>query len=554
MSSVGQRPVLNAEAIRLELARILSSSEFTASRHLTNFLTYVVEEALAGREERLKERTIAIGALGRDADFDSRLDCIVRVVAGKLRRALQRYYTTGGAADSVCITVPAGSYVPVFRAASTPPAPAADGWAGVVRGEPRCDGLVRPVVVVVPFLAFTAGSAERLAADLLAEDVAVCLSRFTWLEVVDCLTSRSAGVDRDDPCTIAAQRHGDFVLTGTVGRTGSRVHLTAQLIDVKNGALAWAERFERPLGDGRFTQHDELVAHLVACVADLYGALNAALWSHTPTGGGAWSAYQAVLAGFQYQCRLDRAAFPKVLRGVERAVMENPDFAWGWAALATLHLNLVSSVVGDAAPDQSDQALAHIKRALILDPTCAYAHFAMGLHHLFCERAVEAADCAERTLDYSQAAPFEVGAAGALLSLTGDLERGRQLTAQALASNPRLPGWIHWGAALGSIADGDTVGALSGSERFTLPECFADPLIRAVALAESGDQPSARGALDQAASLVPDLAGRARTFFERMIPRPDVRERVFDNLLEAGLRVGIARDHARPRAATNAVR
>jgi adenylate cyclase len=92
MTSHARQPAVAPELIRAELARVLASSEFAASRHLTNFLRYVVEEALAGREDRLKERNIALGALGRDADFDPRLDCIVRVVAGKLRRALERYY------------------------------------------------------------------------------------------------------------------------------------------------------------------------------------------------------------------------------------------------------------------------------------------------------------------------------------------------------------------------------------------------------------------------------------------------------------------------------
>jgi TolB-like protein len=544
---------VTTEAIRLELARVLSSSEFTSSRHLTNFLTYIVEEALAGREERLKERTIAIGALGRDADFDSRLDCIVRVVAGKLRRALQRYYATGGAANSVCIAVPAGSYVPVFRRALAPSSPGRSGSPEPCTRQRR-DGLGRPVVVVVPFLSFTTGSAERLAADLLAEDVAVCLSRFTWLEVVDCLTTRPPGVDRDDPCTIAAQLHADFVLTGTAGRTGSRVRLSAQLIDARSGALAWAERFEQSLCDERFAQHDELVERIVTSVGDLYGPLNAAVWSRAPNGNGVWSGYQAVLAGFQYQCRLDRGPFHKVLRGVERAVMENPDFAWGWAALAALHLFLMSSVGGDEASNQSEQALAHIKRALILDPNFAFAHVTMGLHRLFCEQSAVAAECAERALDLARGAPFEVGAAGALLSLAGDHNRGRKLTVQALHGNPRLPGWIHWGTALGAIAEQDAAEALSATERFTLPDCFVDPLIRAVALAASGDVHAARRAVEQSDRLVPDLARRVRTLFERLVPRLDVRERIFDDLREAGLRVAIAREHVRPRAATSVVR
>jgi DNA-binding NarL/FixJ family response regulator len=73
-----------------------------------------VEEALAGRQLRLKERTIALGALERDEDFDPRFDAIVRIVAGKLRRTLERYYFSEGATNEIRITIPKGGYVPQF--------------------------------------------------------------------------------------------------------------------------------------------------------------------------------------------------------------------------------------------------------------------------------------------------------------------------------------------------------------------------------------------------------------------------------------------------------
>src|SRR5262245_44930881 len=114
MTTPVREPAVAPDVVRAELARVLAASEFAASRHLTNFLQFVVEETLAGREDRLKERNIALGALGRDADFDPRLDCIVRVVAGKLRRALDRHYATCGAPGSLRLAVPAGSYVPEF--------------------------------------------------------------------------------------------------------------------------------------------------------------------------------------------------------------------------------------------------------------------------------------------------------------------------------------------------------------------------------------------------------------------------------------------------------
>src|SRR5262245_49048248 len=170
MAAPAMPQVLPAAEVRAELSRILASSEFVGSRQLTNFLNYVVEEALAGREDQLKERTLAHGALGRDATFDPRRDCIVRVVAGKLRRALERYFALYGACDPLYIDVPKGSYCPVIRRRGTP---LPNDGAGPVHGTASrtIETGVRPIVAIVPFRLHSTGSAERFAADLLAEDL-----------------------------------------------------------------------------------------------------------------------------------------------------------------------------------------------------------------------------------------------------------------------------------------------------------------------------------------------------------------------------------------------
>src|SRR5688572_260917 len=97
MTTASEQQVVAAGEAHAELARVLASPEFAASQQLSRFLQFVVTESLAGRSDRLKERTVARSALGRDDTFDSRLDCVVRVVAGKLRRALDRYYALEGA-------------------------------------------------------------------------------------------------------------------------------------------------------------------------------------------------------------------------------------------------------------------------------------------------------------------------------------------------------------------------------------------------------------------------------------------------------------------------
>ncbi len=101
--------------VQRQLGRILGSERFRCSLRLTRFLSFVVETALAGKADTIKAYTIAVEALGRGQDFDPQHDPIVRVEAGRLRKALACYYAGAGQRDPLLIEIPRGSYVPLFR-------------------------------------------------------------------------------------------------------------------------------------------------------------------------------------------------------------------------------------------------------------------------------------------------------------------------------------------------------------------------------------------------------------------------------------------------------
>ena len=75
-----------------QLDRILSSPQISGSAVLSDFLKFVVHEAMDGRGDDLKEYTIGVNALRRDVDFNPQVDSIVRIHAGRLRRAVKEYY------------------------------------------------------------------------------------------------------------------------------------------------------------------------------------------------------------------------------------------------------------------------------------------------------------------------------------------------------------------------------------------------------------------------------------------------------------------------------
>ncbi len=103
-----------AADIRAELSKVLHSAEFVRRPQLQRFLNFVVEEELAGRGAQLKEYVLGVGVFGRPADFDPRVDSLVRVEARRLRAVLETYYTAEGRADPLRIEIQKGSYLPSF--------------------------------------------------------------------------------------------------------------------------------------------------------------------------------------------------------------------------------------------------------------------------------------------------------------------------------------------------------------------------------------------------------------------------------------------------------
>ena len=101
--------------VRAALERVIASAALRDSTRLTAFLCFVVEATLRGERHRIKEYTVAVEALGKGENFDPQTDPIVRITAGRLRRALERYYAADGATDLVVIDIPRGHYVPTFR-------------------------------------------------------------------------------------------------------------------------------------------------------------------------------------------------------------------------------------------------------------------------------------------------------------------------------------------------------------------------------------------------------------------------------------------------------
>ncbi len=117
LHSEGWTPTAEADrnAVRGQLERMLGSPLFCNSKRYPNLLRFLVEQALAGNEGLLKERTLGVSVFHRAPDYDTNQDTVVRLTASEVRKRIAQYYHEPEHTGELRIDLRAGSYVPVFR-------------------------------------------------------------------------------------------------------------------------------------------------------------------------------------------------------------------------------------------------------------------------------------------------------------------------------------------------------------------------------------------------------------------------------------------------------
>ncbi len=104
-----------AAEIRGHVQQIIDNPVFRSSRRSQEFVQFIVEKALDGQFEALKERTIGVELFGRTPAYDTGEDAIVRVTACEVRKRLAQFYTESEAQAEFRVELFPGSYIPEFR-------------------------------------------------------------------------------------------------------------------------------------------------------------------------------------------------------------------------------------------------------------------------------------------------------------------------------------------------------------------------------------------------------------------------------------------------------
>jgi hypothetical protein len=98
----------------LLVRRILATRDFMRSPQLSKFLLYICTATFSDPNQNLSEQHIGVAVFGREPDYDSAADTIVRSHALRLRRRLEQYFQQNGRDEPIHLIIPRGSYAPSF--------------------------------------------------------------------------------------------------------------------------------------------------------------------------------------------------------------------------------------------------------------------------------------------------------------------------------------------------------------------------------------------------------------------------------------------------------
>ncbi|MCW5717792.1 MAG: adenylate/guanylate cyclase domain-containing protein [Bauldia sp.] len=233
----------------------------------------------------------------------------------------------------------------------------------------------RPRIAVLPFQNMSQDGAQDYFADGLAEDLITELSRTGVLFVAAWNATSAFKGQAVDVTRVATELGVGFVLEGSVRRSGSRVRVTAQLIDAASGGHIWAERFDRELVDV-FEVQDEITRSIV-------NALSLTLSPHADRNVGRRSthsveAYDLFLRARELLFESDRPSNEKARPLLEQAIAIDPAFASAYAGLAEIHMIYWLNQWSDDPDRECEQALAYAEAAVRLNPRDPYAYWSLA--------------------------------------------------------------------------------------------------------------------------------------------------------------------------------
>lgn len=235
-------------------------------------------------------------------------------------------------------------------------------------------------VIVLPFENRSPDPEDEYFSDGLTEELIHAMAQVENLRVISRSTAFEFKSGPRNLRAIGQQTRVTNALEGSVRRSGTRVRIAAQLVTMLDGAILWAQSYDRELTDV-FGVQDEIATAIVTALRGKLGAPKPAAAAKPAPRNNAFHLY--LRGRFQWN-KKNPEAFAKAMAYFQEALAADPDYAPTYAAIADCYEML--ALFGLMAPREAwPQAEAHARHAIELDPNLAEAHISTGAIRAFYE-------------------------------------------------------------------------------------------------------------------------------------------------------------------------
>jgi TolB-like protein/cytochrome c-type biogenesis protein CcmH/NrfG len=393
----------------------------------------------------------------------------------------------------------------------------------------------KPSIAVLPFTNMSGDPEQEYFADGISEDIITGLSRFHWFFVIARNSSFAYKGGAVDIKQVARELGVQYVLEGSVRKSGERVRISAQLIDATTGRHVWAERYDRKLED-IFAVQDEISEAITTTVAPAFVSAEARRAERkAPENLDAWD---YAMRGNWHLSRRGKDDLAEARRLFEQALQLDPKntmalsglaFALCWVDIFGWEEDL--EAVRARAYDAARQAVGH-------DDNDAWAHAILGWVR-FTRHELDAAvaEC-RRALDLNPSLALAESILSISYSWYGDNDEALKHAERAERLSPRDPAQSMWSFArsCAEFGVGNYEQAVQWARLATdvMPDFPGAWRYLAASLGHLDRLEEARAAVHHLLAVLPhDNLRRVRTGLHSV--RPERMERFVEGLRKAGL-------------------
>jgi adenylate cyclase len=378
----------------------------------------------------------------------------------------------------------------------------------------------KPSIAVLPFDNMSGDPEQEYLADGITEDLITALSKIRWFFVIarnSTFTYKGKAVEVKQ---VAKELGVRYVLEGSVRKAGTRVRITAQLVDATTGRHVWAERYDRQIED-IFDLQDEMTLTLVGAVEpELSAAERERVVAKPPESMDAWESYQR---GLWHMWLYAEDGNLEAETLFARATELDPGFAPAYAYGSYVQYSRVIMGWTQDAEASLDAGMKLAQKALALDDKDPMAYFAVGRIHMMRGRHDDSIAALNTSVELNPSFAQSHHGLGMALTLAGRLDEAKDSLEMAERLSPRDP--ILWAStvvhALACVLSGDHEDALHWARKTIQnprSKGYWPHSVHAAALAHLGRVDEAREAVAAALEAKADLT---LSYLAKTLPTKD---------------------------------